>query len=174
MRMRSNGMFTASISSFARLGLDTQWLTTRSGEERRSRRARKVSAPAMREGVMAWSTRGARCLGIASSHGEGVFGSRRGASAPNGTEAVNCSVVGIGSSLCAKPRAAAGLARHAVRTVEIGIERWVVVHFHLAIDLEDLASAPDVIEQLGKRLGKIGVLQAAAGEPLLNFRAVLG
>src|SRR5262245_42701202 len=56
----SNGMPAARISAFAGLGEEMQWCTACSRLTRRSRRARKVSAPAMREGVMTCRMRGAR------------------------------------------------------------------------------------------------------------------
>ena len=56
--------------------------------------------------------------------------------------------------------------------VEIRIERGVVVHLHLAVDFEQLAAGEQVVEQLGERVGQIGVLLAATAEALVDFLAV--
>ena len=42
-----------------------------------------------------------------------------------------------------------GLAGKAMRTVQVRIQRWVVVHFHLPIDFELLAAGPNIVEQFG-------------------------
>src|SRR5262245_32602617 len=79
MGRRSNGRLAASSSRLARLRLVTKWLTNWSSEARRMRRARNVSAPAIFEGVIACSTRGARCERSprAGAHfGEGTPGCR--------------------------------------------------------------------------------------------------
>ena len=55
---------------------------------------------------------------------------------------------------------------------KVGVERWVVVHFHLAIDFQLLAAGPNIVQQFGERMREIGVLSLAAGESLADGGAM--
>src|SRR5262245_9635994 len=58
--------------------------------------------------------------------------------------------------------------------VEVRVERRVVVHLHLAVDFELLAAGLQVGNQLAQRPGEVGMLDAAAAEPLGDFLLMSG
>src|SRR3954471_20743273 len=43
------------------------------------------------------------------------------------------------------------LTGEAVGAVQVGVKRWVVVHFHMAINFELFAAGPNVFQQFGQR-----------------------
>lgn len=58
--------------------------------------------------------------------------------------------------------------------IQVRVECRIVVHFHLAVDLELLAAGLKVFQEFGERPGEVGALHAAAGEALGDLLQVSG